>query len=66
MKKTIEDRFEDKLNEILAEQKDKNIPHFYQNSDKENEFIEEYPDGSKYSIIYDENLNVKLRVKTKD
>jgi len=42
------------------------LPHFYQNSDKENEFIEEYPDGSKYSIIYDENLNVKLRVKTKD
>jgi len=39
MKKTIEDRFEEKLNEILAEQKDKNIPHFYQNSDKENEFI---------------------------
>jgi len=66
MKKTIEDRFEEKLNEILAEQKDKNIPHFYQNAEKENEFIEEYPNGNKSLIIYDENLNVKLRVKTKD
>ena len=29
-------------------------------TDKENEFIEEYPNGNKYLIIYDENLNVKL------
>ena len=42
MKTTIEERFQEKLNEILAEQKGKNIPHFYQKSDKENEFIEEY------------------------
>ena len=57
MKTTIEERFQEKLNEILAEQKAKNIPQIYQSSDKENEFIEEYPNGNKYLIIYDENLN---------
>ena len=62
MKTTIEERFQEKLNEILAEQKSKNIPQIYQSSDKENEFIEEYPNGNKYLIHFDKDLNY-TRVK---